>query len=185
MTAFYLALLAVLLSGFGARDQVTLAAHVQAGGSRLFLLALAIVSSVATAALAAWLATFLLTMLGPDARLFMACFALIFAGFESMIVAPGIERAMRTVAAGRAAIVIAASQVTDAARFLVFAIAVATGFPAGAAIGGAIGGILLVLLAWIAPELVGTPRIRILRRAIGLLLLLVAVVTGMVAAGLL
>ena len=72
---------------------------------------------------------------------------------------------------GALAIVLLAHQATDAARFLVFAIAVATHAPLPVGIGGAAAGAAIVFAGWLAPELVLDPRLRSLRRGLGALLL--------------
>ena len=68
MSGFYLTLIATLLAGIGARDQVALAQLVRAQGARPMALACGIAVCIASAALAAWAAAFVLPMLVPRAR---------------------------------------------------------------------------------------------------------------------
>jgi len=181
MTGLYLALLAVLAAGFGARDQLTIAGLAKAQGRRPGVLILAIGVSLATAGIAAWAATLVIPILVPDARLFMAALALAFAGLESLAIAPKANPREPTNSLGALAIVLLANQLTDAARFMIFGIAVGTNAALSAGIGGAVGGAALVVMAWMFPERAGTVRARLLRRVIGGLLLLLAIYFGLVA----
>lgn len=179
MSGFYLTLIAALLAGIGARDQVALAQLVRAQGARPMALATAIAVAIASAALAAWAATLVLPVLVPRARMVLAALALALSGAESLVLAPS-RRALaeptRSLAA--LAVVLGAHQLTDAARFLVFAVAVATAAPVPAALAGALAGAVLLGAAWALPEAVLHPAARTVRRATGLVLLCVA---GLVA----
>lgn len=75
-------------------------------------------------------------------------------------------------------------QQTGAARLLVLAFAAAYPYPALAALGGAIGGMAAVALGWFAHDqlLNRLPR-RAIRVGLGIILLLVAVYTGLIARG--
>jgi Ca2+/H+ antiporter, TMEM165/GDT1 family len=154
-----LALLAVLLAGLGARDQITLARLTLAQGPRPATLVLAIALACATSALAAWLSLTLAPMLNANARLFFAALALAFAGGESLLLSPGRkpEEPTRSLAA------------------------LATAAPVPAALGGAIGGAILLALAWAAPERFAWPRLRLPRPLIGAGLLLLALYLGIEA----
>lgn len=183
MTGFYLTLLAVLLAGFGGRDQVTVAGLAQRQGPRPGVLVAGIVVSVATAAFAAWAAAAIAPALVPRARMIMAALALVLAGGEALL---GLQRrrpAEPTASLGALAIVLAVQQGTDAARFLVFAIAIATHAPLPAGIAGAVGGAVLLAAAWSAPAVIGHARLRAVRRAIGGGLLLIGVFVGLRALG--
>ena len=72
-----------------------------------------------------------------------------------------------------------APQLTAAARFLVFAIAVATGSALPAGIGGAGGGAAVLAAAWLAPEIAGDSRLLVARRGMGAVFLLAAGVIAM------
>jgi Ca2+/H+ antiporter, TMEM165/GDT1 family len=176
-----LALLAVLLAGLGARDQITLARLTLAQGPRPATLVLAIALACATSALAAWLSLTLAPMLNANARLFFAALALAFAGGESLLLSPGRKPEEPTRSLAALAVVLLAHQITDAARFLVFALALATAAPVPAALGGAIGGAILLALAWAAPERFAWPRLRLPRPLIGAGLLLLALYLGIEA----
>lgn len=88
MSAFYLTLMAVLFSGFGARDQIRIAALSLAGGPRLAVLLMGIVTSIATAVFAAWAATLIAPTLLPQARVVLLALTVLFAAGESLILVP-------------------------------------------------------------------------------------------------
>lgn len=183
MTGFILTLLATILAGAGARDQMTVAQLSRAQGPRPGLLAIALTLAVATAAFAAWAANAAIPMLNANARLFVAALALGFAGGESLLLAPGRKPEEPTHSLGAFAIVIAAHQLTDAARFLIFAIALAAQAPLPAALGGMAGGVLMLSVAWASPEYFTWQRLRLVRRVIGAGLLVLGIVLGLKALG--
>lgn len=179
MPAFYLTFIAVLLSGIGARDQLTVASLALVQGRRPAVLIVAILTSVLTAVFAAWAARWMLGQLPPPARTIFAAIALGMAGLESMVLAPR-QKPRRTPreptnSLGALGLVLLGHQVTDAVRFLVFGMGVglAGPWPAGAA--GALGGAILVAFAWAWPQVLGTPAARWTRRIVGAVLLLVAI----------
>lgn len=183
MSAFYLTLLAVLFAGLGARDQVKIAGLSLRQGQRPAVLLSGIAISIATAVFAAWAATLIAPLMAPAARVFLAALALAFAGVESLILVPRYRPAEPTQSLGALALVLLSHQLTDAARFLVFGIAVATNVPFPAGAGGVLGGIVLTCLAWAFPELVVHPRARLVRRLVGAVLLCLAVYVGLEAIG--
>ena len=178
MTGFLFAFIAVVLAGVGARDQITVARLASGMGQRPALLVLAIALSVATAAFAAWLSVEVSPWLAPPARVLFGEIALGFAGLESLLLSPGRKPEEPTQSLAAIAIVLLAHQITDAARFIVFGMAVATGgaIPAGA--GGALGGVFVLVAAWAMPELFDWNRVRLWRRVTGALLLVAALVVG-------
>ena len=175
MPAFYLTLIAVLLAGFGARDQVTIAGLGLKQGQRPGVLIVAITSAALTGAFAGYAAHFMLDQLPPPARTIFAAIALGMAGLESLILAPRRDPREPTSSLGALALVLLAHQVTDAARFVIFGMAVgfASSWHAGAA--GILGGVALVSFAWARPDLLGMPAARMIRRIVGGLLLLAAI----------
>ncbi len=181
MTAFYFTLIAVLLAGLGARDQATVAMLTQQLGQRVTLLLVGVLLCFATAAFAAWASTLIAPLLLPRARLFFAALALGFAGIESLLLAPTRKPLEPTHSLGAATLVLLAHQLTDAARFLIFAIAVATKAPLPAGIGGALGGATIIAAGWFLPALCLHPHMLLVRRAIGVLLLAVAIFAGLTA----
>ncbi len=183
MIGLYFTLLAVLLSGLGARDQVLVAALSRRQGQRPGVLIIAGAASVLTAAVAAWLATSIAPLLGPEARSFLAGLALLFAGGESLIFASRRAPQEPTRSLAALAIVVTSHQLTDAARFLIFGVAVATNAPIPAAAGGAIGGMVLVGAAWAFPEVIANRRLRLIRRLVGAGLVLIGLYVCLSAIG--
>ena len=107
-----------------------------------------------------------------------AALALGMAGLESLLLAPGKPPREPTNSLGAAAIVLFADQITDSARFLILAIALASEQPLAAGVGGAVGtGVALALGGGFARGLLGAgPVLRAIRRVAGLLLLLAGAV---------
>jgi Ca2+/H+ antiporter, TMEM165/GDT1 family len=174
MSAFYLAFLAALLAGLGARDQATVAGMARRQGARPGLLLAGIAVSVATAAFAAWAASVVAPMLPGRARLVMVALALGFAAVESLWPFTPRRPKEPTASLGALALVLLAHQLTDAARFLVFALAVAFGAPFAAGIGGALAGAASLAAAWMLPDVFADLRLRWARRGVGAVLLLTA-----------
>jgi putative Ca2+/H+ antiporter (TMEM165/GDT1 family) len=184
MNGFLFTLLATFLAGIGARDQVTVAGLAARQGQRPGLLIVGIAVSFASAAAAVWAAKAIAPMVAlPNARLFLAAMALGFAGSESLMFSPRKLPQEPTLSLGATAIVLLAHQLTDAARFLIFAIALATSAPLPAGIGGAAGGLAAVTLAWTFPEVLAHPRLRLVRRIVGGVLLVLALFLGFRALG--
>jgi hypothetical protein len=171
MDGFYFTLLAVLLAGIGGRDQVLVANLTRVQGARPAVLVLALAISIATASFAAWAAITVAPLLGPLARQFFVAMALVFAGGESLLIRP--RRSLRepTMSLGALAFAVLAFQLIDAARFLIFAMAIATGGPILAGIAGAVGGAVLVAAGWMAPDVFAERWVGIARRVIGAVLL--------------
>ncbi len=183
MNGLLFAMLGVILAGLGARDQMMTATFAARQGQHLTLLLIAVATGLCTAALAAWAALAIAPMLVGKARLFFAAMALGLAGMESLFLSPGRKPIEPTHSLGAYAIVLLAQQITDAARFLVFAMAVLTGQAVNAGLGGAIGNAIMLGAAWSAPELFEWHRLRLLRRGLGALLVLTALVLAGRATG--
>jgi len=176
---FYLTFIAVLLSGLAARDQVTVASQACAHGRRWPVLAIGIVVSILSAAFAGWAAKLIIPLMAPSARVFLCAMAIAFAGVESLLIAPrgaGREPGNSLAIFGLAML---AHQLTDAARFIVFGIAVALLAPVTAAAGGALGGIALVGAAWAFPGLALDAKARLARRLLGVAFILVGAYVAM------
>lgn len=179
MSAFYLALLAVLVSGLGARDQITVAGLAQHHSKRLGILVTGILVVISTAAFAGWAATLIIPMMQPNPRVFLCAVALAFAAAELLLMVPRAPKGEPTHSLGALAIVLLTHQMTDAARFVLFGVAVATHAPIAAVAGGALGGVVLLGWAWGMPHHVLHPRLRVARRFVGLGLLLIAAYVAM------
>lgn len=183
MTGFILALVGVLLSGLGARDQMTVAALSRISGPRPGVLLVSLAVCALTAALAGWAAQLIAPLMSAPARLFLAALALGFAGGEALVLSPGRAPQEPTLSLGALTFVLLAHQLTDAARFLIFGIALAADARMPATLGGGLGGVLLLAAAWGAPELFVWGRLRWVRRGLGLGLLLLALWLGLQVMG--
>ena len=178
-----LAFIGVLLAGIGARDQLAVAGLARSQGSRPSVLIVGLAISMVTALFAGWAASMVAPTLNSDARLFLAALALGFAGLEALLLRPARAAAEPTHSIGALAIVLASQQLTDAARFLIFGIALAANAPLPSAIGGAAGGMVLLGCAWAVPELFTWRLLRRPRRAIGGGLLMLSAWLGLRALG--
>ena len=185
MTGFFFAMIAALLASLGARDQVTVARLTTSNGPHIGLLLIAVLCGGATSAAAAWAGSTIAPGMTPPARQFLTAIALGWAGLESLLMSPGKKPVEPTRSLGAAAVVLAAHQLTDAARFLVFALAILVHAPVAAAIGGAAGSALALGAAWAAPEPFERSQLRMVRRFIGLGLLAIALTLAARAIGLL
>jgi hypothetical protein len=183
MTGFILALVGVLLAGLGARDQMTLAALSRQQGARPLVLLAAIGVCCISASLAGWAAMLIAPLMSAPARLFLAALALGFAGGEALVLSPTRVPQEPTLSLGALTFVLLAHQLTDAARFLIFGIALAADARMPATLGGGLAGILLLAAAWGAPEWFDWKRLRWVRRALGLGLLLLASWLGLQVMG--
>ncbi len=175
MTAAFLAFLAAVLAGVGARDQMLVAGL---AGRRMlpgFLLAIALLTAACAGIVAGKAAQVIAPMLAGDARIMFAGMAAAIAGVECLVVGPAKAPVEPTRSVFAAVVVLLAHQLTDGARFLVFAIAVATAVPTAAGLGGAAGGAATVLIGALAGEMLPAARLRWARRGIGGLLILVGV----------
>lgn len=179
MTGYILALVGVLLSGLGARDQMTVAALSRQQGARPGVFLVAIGVCCISASFAGWAAMLIAPMMTAPARLFLAAIALGFAGLEALVLPPGREPQEPTLSLGAVAVVLLAHQLTDAARFLIFGIALAADARMPAVLGGGIAGILLLAAAWGAGEWFVWRRLRLVRRGLGLVMLLAALWLGL------
>ena len=177
MTGFLFAFIAALLAGIGARDQLTVAGLAARNGQKLSLLVVAMLTAAVTAGIAGWAAGMVLPVIAGNARAgqFLLGVALGFAGLEMLLLRARALPQEPTQSLGAAGIVLTAYQLTDAARFFVFAIAAASAAPMPAGLGGAIGCVAVVALGWIAAEDMPVKAAGYARRGLGLLSLLLAV----------
>ncbi len=174
MTGFLVALIAVLIAGMGARDQLLVAAIAVRQPGRGLILVAALVSAVTTAMVAAWLALKTAPQLTGDARSMFAALALAVAAIELVLVWPARLPTEPTQSLGAFALVMFAQQLTDASRFLLFAIAVASATPLSTAWGGAGGAALVVALGWVGGAELLALRLVLLRRLVGSIFLALA-----------
>lgn len=148
VTGFLFAFIATVLLGLGARDQMLVAGLAQKQGQRPALLIVALVSACIAAAAAVWLAASFAPQLAPPARRMLAVLALGLAAIEMIALRPRNAPAEPTSSLFAFAVVLLAQQILDAARFVLFAIVVASDLPRAAGLGGALGGVAVVVLGW-------------------------------------
>lgn len=177
MNGLLYAFIACFLAGCGARDQVLVAALTDRLGPRFSLLAIACFTGGATCALAAWAADDLAGVMNHRSRLLLASFALAAAGVESLLVSPGRRAKEPTRSLFAALLVLAISQIVDASRFIVLAIALLHA-PLSAALGGTLGGGAAMAIGWFGagPLLAASTPLRLARRIAGAILLLAGIV---------
>lgn len=174
MAAALFAFLAAAIAGIGARDQLLIAALAARLGRGWGVLAVALACAVISTAAAVWAAQALAGELNHRAGLLLAALALGLAALELALLRarPAPDEPTRSL--GAAAIVLLATQLTDATRFLVFAIAIATEVPRIALLGGALGSMAVVAAGWLGgAELLDLP-FRPARRALAAVLALIA-----------
>lgn len=152
MPALFLTLLAAAIVTLAGRDQLRVARIGAVLGAGTGLLVAIIVSAIATSAIAAWAAGMLSGMLTPAAKQIFVAMALGLAALELAFLRAGKAPAEPTRSAGAIFLVLFATQLTDAARFLVLALTIATGEPVLAAIGGALGSMAALLTGACAGE---------------------------------
>lgn len=184
MPSLFLALLASALAAFGTR-QARLVAQLSArlGGSP-GLLAACWLTAAATSALAAWGGGLVEPVLtGPGKTMFVAA-ALAMAAIELAWPMRRKPPAEPTRSLGAIALVLAAGQAADAARFLVLALAVATGNAMLAGVGGALGSGAVLTLAWtLGAEWEARLPLAAIRLGLGGVFLIAALVVAMSARG--
>lgn len=176
MTGLLYALLTCFAATFGARDQALVLHLGAAQGRRPALLVTALLAAAASSALAGWIGGRMLAEMAPAARALFGSLAVLLAGGEMLVLAPRRAPAEPTNSLFAALLVIAALQITDAARFLVLALAVSTAAPIPVAMGGAAGSMAALAFAWFAPDLVTSPGVRLARRGVGGVLLVLGLV---------
>lgn len=145
MPALFLTLLAAAIVTFAGRDQLRVARIGGVLGAGTGLIVAIIVSSVIASAVAAWFAGTLTGMLTPAAKQIFVAIALALAGLELVFFRAGKAPVEPTRSAGAIFLVLVSTQVFDAARFLIVALALATGEPILCAIGGALGSMVALV----------------------------------------
>ncbi len=178
MAGFLFAVLAVLIAGLGARDQLLVAGMVERQGARRSTLVVALLSGAVTATIAALAAARVGGDLAGPVRQMLAALALGLAGIELLFARRIRLPAEPTDSLGALALVLLAQQLTDAARFLLFAIAVAVDTPWAAGLGGALGAAGVALIGWLGGGALTALPLTTARRIGGAVLLLAALALG-------
>lgn len=185
MASFLLAFVAAFVASIGSRDQVLVARLAETLGRGIGLLVTASATAAISAAAMAFAGASIAEMLPGPAANMLAAFALLATAFElawpNRVRQPGEP----TRSLGAIGIVLLARQVTDAARFLVFALTAATLDPWLAGFGGALGGIAAVALGWaLGAELEARWPLVTIRRVLAGAALVLALIIGLSARGL-
>ena len=170
MAGFLFAMLAVIATGLGARDQVLVAQM----APRRAVLVIGIACGIVTAIAAGWAGHSVAPLLNGPARMFLVAMALGFAALELLVIRPGHRPLEPTQSLGAFALVVLAQQMFDAARFTVFAIAAASPLPWIAVAGGALGSAASVTAGWIGGAAWERQPLGPVRRVLGIVLLLAA-----------
>ena len=186
MPSFFLAMIAAVLASFGGRDR-RLVAHLSGKlGATLPLLAVAWLAVVATSALAAIAGAALATIMPAAAKHMLVAFALVLGAVELLWQRRLREAEEPTRSAFAILIVLGALQLGDGARFLVLAVAVATGDPVLAALGGAVGSGAVLTAGWaMGPGLGNGLPLRAIRYTAAALMAGAGLIIGLSARGLL
>jgi hypothetical protein len=185
MPALFLALLTSALAMLGGRSTRLTAGMAGILGQSAGLLVVGWFAAIATSALAAWAGALLAPKMAPAGKAMFVALALALAAIELLVARGRAVPAEPTRSLGAISLVLFAGQLTDAARFFVLALAVATGTPVLAAAGGALGSGAVLSAAWaLGEEWDLRLPLRAVRLGVGALFGLAAVVVAMGARGL-
>lgn len=185
MPSFFLALIAVLVTSIGSRDQLLVAQLSRRLGRGYSLLVTGWLVAIATAAIMAWAGQAAAQILPGEGKTMLVAIALVLAGAE--LAWPNRVKAVKepTRSLGAIALVLFSRQLGDAGRFLIFAIAAATGAPVLAGIGGALGAGAAVTIGWLMAESLEDERpLRPVRLVLAGIILLGGIIIGLTARGL-
>lgn len=186
MPSLFLALIAAALLSLGARDQVLLARLAQArkGGDGA-LVAVALLVTAASSGLMAWGGALVSGLLPTAAKHMLVAFALAAAAVELAWPRRDIAPREPTHSLFALFVVLLARQIGDAARFALFALAAASGVPLLSALGGWIGGAVVLLVGVLAADELADPeRLRPARLALAAACAVAAAVIGLGVRGL-
>ena len=185
MPSFFLALIAVLVTSIGSRDQLLVAQLSRRLGRGYSLLVTGWLVVIATAAIMAWAGHAAAQILPGEGKTMLVAIALVLAGAE--LAWPNRVKAAKepTRSLGAIALVLFSRQLGDAGRFLIFAISAATGAPVLAGIGGALGAGAAVTIGWLMAESLEDERpLRPVRLGLAGIILLAGIIIGLSARGL-
>lgn len=185
MSEFLFALVAVFLTSLGSRDQLLVARLSDSLGPNKGLLVTGCVTAALTAAAMAWGGNAISAMLPAAGKTMLVAFALLMAAAELGWSRKSGFLREPTRSLGAAALVLAVRQIGDAPRFIIFALAAALPSPVLAGAGGALGGMLALALGWVmAGTLARQKALRPVRFGLAICVLLIALVIGLSARGL-
>lgn len=179
MPAFFFTFIAVAAAMLAGRDAVRVArlrATLGWGGPLAITVLLA---ALAGAGLAAWIAGEFSPWIRPHIKPLVVGLALGLAGFEVLLRTPPESPKEPTRSMGAITLVLLLGMVTDASGFIILSLAIATGEPLLAAVGGALGAVVVLGAAIVAGEDWQLLPLKLVRRTVGGGLLLAAVVIAL------
>lgn len=174
MPAFFLTFVAVAAAMLAGRDAVRVARLRAALGWGGPLLATAVLAALAGGALAAWIADELAPIIPAAFKPLVVAVALGLAGLEVLLRAPPDQPKEPTRSMGAITLVLLLGMVTDASGFTILAMAITTGEPLLAAVGGAFGAVVVLGAAILAGADWQQLPLPAMRRIVGAGLLLTA-----------
>lgn len=163
MAPFLFALISVFLLSLGARDQLMMARMSASSGQAGSLLLIGILVSAISAGVMAYAGSWMASLLPTRAQYMLAAFALGAAAVELAWRVKLKKMHEPTQSKGAFGVVLAATQMHDAARFLVFALAAGASMAGVAGLGGALGGAAALYLGWTMGEELETWPIKPIR----------------------
>ena len=181
MSSFLFGFAAAFLLTIGARDQVLVARMAGVLGAPILFAAL--LAGAVTAGAMALAGDAIAGLLPTAAQRMLVAMAMVFAAFELFWPARDKRPEEPTRSLFAALVVLLARQWGDAARFLLFALAAATALPAFVAAGGAIGAACALAGGWALREDLEAVPLRPLRLAMGVIVLILGIVIGLGARG--
>ncbi len=185
MPSFFLAFIAVLVTSTGSRDQLLIAQLSHRLGRSYGLLVTGWLAAIITACIMAWAGQAAAQILPPEGKTMLVAIAMVLAGFELAWPNRVVAAKEPTRSLGAIALVLCSRQLGDAGRFLIFALASATGSPVLAAIGGALGGGGAVTVGWLLAQALEVERpLRPVRLILAGIIVLAGVLIGLSARGL-
>ena len=184
MSALLFALVASFVLSFGARDQLLVAHMRERLGASRSLFAVALACAAATGALAGWLGGQFGAILSVNAAQMFVALALLLSAAELAWPIRGKMPAEPTPSLGAFAITLTLRQVTDAARFVVFALGAALALPSMAAAGGALGGMAALATGYAMGGKLTMLPLRPVRLGIAVFLAVTALIIGLSVRGL-
>ncbi|MFL0355697.1 hypothetical protein ACI5KX_04395 [Erythrobacter sp. GH1-10] len=180
MDSFLLTLLLTFTIALGGRDQLIVGQFSDAVGRSVPLLLVGMACAMASAAVMAWAGWSIAALLPSRAADMLVAIALAIAAFElgwEVRLKPMKEPTRSYVAI---AVVLLARQISDAARFVIFAFAAQAVYPVTTIIGGALGGAAAIALGWFAGQAaLETFPLRYLRFALALCSIVAALFIGL------
>ena len=180
--ALFLALVAVFATAMGGRDQLLVARLREALGPSLPLLLAGVLCASLSAAALAWAGTVIDAMISDAAETMLIAFALLAAAIELFWPHREKKPAEPTRSLFATAIVLLARQIGDGPRFVILAIAAATGAPLLTGLGGAIGGSAALAAGWAMGHLLESRLpLRAIRIGLGTAILVIAVLAALSA----